>query len=102
LAGIEVPLTVRSTYAIAFDGVDFEAAGWGERRAFYTGDLPYLWGRPLAGHGAMFGGGWSELGDVVEGRACLERLEARVRGLHPAFPPARAPHGRGRPTSVTR
>jgi len=101
LAGIEVPLTVRSTYAIAFDGVDFEAAGWGERRAFYTGDLPYLWGRPLSEHGAMFGGGWSALGDAVEGRACLERLEARVRGLHAAFAAVRVTERWGGPMSFT-
>ena len=101
LARVDVPLAVRSTYALALDDLDFEAAGWGERRAFYTADLPYLWGRPLSERRAMLGAGLSAVGDLVEGQACLARLEARVRALHPAFAAARVTHRFSGPMSFS-
>jgi glycine/D-amino acid oxidase-like deaminating enzyme len=101
LAGVDIPLTTRITYALALEGLDFEAAGWGERRAFYTGDLPYLWGRPLSGQRAMLGGGWSAPGDEAERREVLARLEERARGLHPAFAAARITERWGGPMSFT-
>lgn len=68
--------------------------GLAEGTPFYTIDLPYLWGRPLPDGRVMFGAGIvtdPERGpiaiDVSTGEAALtlERLEGRVRGLHPAL-----------------
>jgi gamma-glutamylputrescine oxidase len=61
---------------------------------FYTADLPYLWGREMADGRAIFGSGLVfgppdqlEHLDVASGeaKAGFDRLEARVRGLHPAL-----------------
>ncbi len=61
---------------------------------FYTQDLPYLWGRPLAGNRLIFGAGLVlaaarelEQVEVRSGDAArlLAQLEARIRGLHPAL-----------------
>jgi glycine/D-amino acid oxidase-like deaminating enzyme len=68
--------------------------GLGERKPFYTVDLPYLWGR-LFGQAVIYGSGliffedWRELNslNVERGEApeLLARLEQRVRRLHPAL-----------------
>ena len=61
---------------------------------FYTVDLPYLWGRVTRDGRLIFGAGLATAPsgrlralDLREGEAaeCLARLEARVRGLHPAL-----------------
>jgi glycine/D-amino acid oxidase-like deaminating enzyme len=61
---------------------------------FYTVDLPYLWGRVTAEGRLVFGAG---LVFPIDGRvtavslaggdatSSMERLETRVRGLHPAL-----------------
>ena len=76
------PLDVATLAALGLDG----------GIPFYTADLPYLWGRPLADGRVVFGAGlaFDEGGDVrriaLAGgavAAALAALEARVRGLHP-------------------
>jgi gamma-glutamylputrescine oxidase len=78
----------------ALEEAALDAIGLGGRRAFYTVDLPYLWGAALADGRAIFGGGLVFAADgglaaidVARGeaRARLEQLERRVRGLHPAL-----------------
>jgi glycine/D-amino acid oxidase-like deaminating enzyme len=68
--------------------------GLGERLPFYTQDLPYLWGRPLAGDRLMFGAGLVfpsghdvRATDVREdaARSAFATLESRIVGLHPAL-----------------
>ncbi|MGH9683278.1 MAG: NAD(P)/FAD-dependent oxidoreductase [Candidatus Acidiferrales bacterium] len=73
-----------------------DAIGWSERKAFYTADLPYLWGRVLPDNSTVWGAGLvdapDEEGDLLkvdvaaEGpRRIFESLEERVRCLHPAL-----------------
>jgi glycine/D-amino acid oxidase-like deaminating enzyme len=57
---------------------------------FYTRETPLLWGRPLADGSLLFGReliewpGWSPPADWRQRfTASVERLAARVRGLHP-------------------
>jgi gamma-glutamylputrescine oxidase len=73
---------------------------------FYTGDLPYLWGRAtrdgrlVIGAGLAFDDGGRvervaiEREDVV---AMLARMEARIRGLHPLLADVAIPHAWGGP-----
>jgi glycine/D-amino acid oxidase-like deaminating enzyme len=71
-----------------------EAIGLADGVPFYTVDMPYLWGRRLPDRRLVIGAGlaFAEDGDVrgvsVQRRDVAEtigRLEARVRGLHPAL-----------------
>jgi gamma-glutamylputrescine oxidase len=71
-----------------------DAIGMAERRPFYTVDLPYLWGRPLGEDRLMVGSGIvfpdgvdvrTTRIDSDEAVAAFERLEGRLRGLHPAL-----------------
>jgi glycine/D-amino acid oxidase-like deaminating enzyme len=72
-----------------------ESVGLGSGKAFYTADLPYLWGRPMPDGAVMFGSGLVDLGsdaelaalDIGTGVAAglFTSLEWRVRGLHPAL-----------------
>ena len=74
---------------------ELEALGLHDRKAFYTVDLPYLWGCVLPDHKVVWGSGlvhiadWRELDsiDVSAGRPAelLASLERRVRGLHPVL-----------------
>jgi glycine/D-amino acid oxidase-like deaminating enzyme len=84
-----------------------EAIGLGQRNAFYTVDLPYLWGRVLPNGGIVFGSGlvpfdprreWGSI-DIRSGQAArlLADLEERVRGLHPALRSVRFTHRWGGP-----
>jgi glycine/D-amino acid oxidase-like deaminating enzyme len=102
LAGLAGAVTERWTFAIALDSVDFAALGWADRRPFYTGDLPYLWGRALPGARAIIGGGLGPVGDLHEARALFARLEARVHALHPALAAARVTHRWAGPISFSR
>jgi len=88
-----------------------EALGLAERRAFYTLDLPYLWGRVLSSGGIVFGAGLVhardgrelDLIDVESGMAheLLEGLTARVRGLHPVLGSVEFTHRWGGPILFT-
>jgi glycine/D-amino acid oxidase-like deaminating enzyme len=69
---------------------DIQQIGLGERKPFYTVDLPYLWGR-LLGNAVIFGSGliffknWRELNslDISTGQALdvFSKLEGRVHRL---------------------
>ncbi|MFI5097744.1 MAG: NAD(P)/FAD-dependent oxidoreductase [Candidatus Acidiferrales bacterium] len=85
--------------------------GLAERKPFYTVDLPYLWGRLLAGNQVIFGSGlvflqdWRELAtlDIECGEAAelFELLEKRVHGLHPALNEVEITHRWGGPICMT-
>ena len=89
------PLSSCLTFACATEPLDastIDGIGLGEGVPFYTADMPYLWGRTMADGRVIFGSGLifgspSELEntDVDEGEShtLLERLQRRVRGLHP-------------------
>lgn len=88
----------------------FEEAGMGERKPFYTVDLPYLWGRPLGmamifGCGLVHVGNWKELEelDIERGEApeMFARLEKRVRGLHRALKDVKFTHRWGGPICIS-
>jgi len=90
------------------DGV-LQQIGLGQRKPFYTVDLPYLWGR-LLGQAVIFGSGliffedWRGLNslDIASGEAVeiFTRLEERVRGLHPVLNNVRFTHRWGGPICI--
>src|SRR5271165_235894 len=83
--------------------------GLGERKPFYTVDLPYLWGR-LLGDAIIFGSGLvflenSEglyLLDIDEGEALelFDKLQKRVARLHPALQDVNFTHRWGGPICI--
>jgi len=85
--------------------------GLAERKPFYTVDLPYLWGRLLAGNQVVFGSGlvflqdWRELAtlDIERGEAAelFGLLERRVHGLHPVLSDVEITHRWGGPICMT-
>jgi glycine/D-amino acid oxidase-like deaminating enzyme len=87
------------------------ALGLAEGKPCYTTDLPYLWGRLLHRNRIIFGSGlvdvsnWRELLslDVSSGRALelLDKLESRVRRLHPALLDVQITHRWGGPILIT-
>jgi glycine/D-amino acid oxidase-like deaminating enzyme len=87
-----------------------EEIGLGERKPFYTVDLPYLWGR-LVGNTVIFGAGlvffedWRELNslDITEGQAreVSETLERRVRRMDKPLENVKITHRWGGPISIT-
>jgi gamma-glutamylputrescine oxidase len=88
-----------------------DALGLAERLPFYTLDLPYLWGRCLTNGRLVLGAGliFPTDGDVrsvnVDDRDAAEsmiRLEARVRGLHPALAAVEVTHRWGGPIAFLR
>lgn len=91
------PLTSALTLACATEPLDaptLREIGLGPGLPFYTIDLPYLWGRLLGDGRVIFGAGLVfgspqelERLDIRVGdpKAVFARLEARVRGLHPAL-----------------
>jgi glycine/D-amino acid oxidase-like deaminating enzyme len=93
-SGAEPKFTL-ATATEALTDAKLKDAGLSSRRAFYTVDLPYLWGRPLHKNQIIFGSGlvhlnhWSELHDLNissgEAGGLMRLLESRVRSLHPAF-----------------
>lgn len=70
------------------------AIGLGERKPFYTIDMPYLWGR-LSGSAIIFGSGllhqnnWRDLEKLdirqEEPAKMFRRLESRICNLHPGL-----------------
>jgi gamma-glutamylputrescine oxidase len=91
------PLHSSLTFACAtepLNAASLDAIGLGEGVPFYTSDLPYLWGRTIRDGRVIFGAGLVfgkpaelEETDVREGNpgAVLDRLQKRVRGLHPVL-----------------
>ena len=91
------PLHSSLTFACVTEPLDdatLAAIGLDQGVPFYTKDLPYLWGRTIRDGRVIFGAGLIfgeapdlEETDVREGdsAAVLDRLQKRVRGLHPAL-----------------
>jgi glycine/D-amino acid oxidase-like deaminating enzyme len=87
------------------------ALGLGERKPFYTVDLPYLWGRVMRDNGIVWGAGlvdvdsWKELEQldisVGEPARLLRSIEKRIRDLHPALQSAEFTHRWGGPILFT-
>jgi gamma-glutamylputrescine oxidase len=85
--------------------------GLADGKPCYTTDLPYLWGRLLHGNRIIFGSGlvdvsnWREMAllDARSGRALelLDKLENRVRRLHPALLDVQITHRWGGPILIT-
>jgi len=85
--------------------------GLGEGKPFYTVDLPYLWGR-LLGKQIIFGSGlvhfadWREMHalDITKGQAAqlFDRIENRIRALHPKLRQADFTHRWGGPICITK
>jgi len=86
-----------------------EQIGLGERKPFYTVDLPYLWGR-LLGSAVIFGSGliffenWRELNSLSIGKGeapeVFARLERRVHRMTPALKEVRFTHRWGGPICI--
>ncbi|HEX2647185.1 MAG TPA: FAD-binding oxidoreductase, partial [Candidatus Dormibacteraeota bacterium] len=110
LAGLEGRTQPKFTLAAATAPLGesaLEAIGLAQRKAFYTNDLPYLWGRVLANGGVVFGAGlvhlndWHEFDtlDVAAGQPAelIAALERRVRVLDPALRAVEFTHRWGGP-----
>ena len=88
---------------------DVAALGLGDRKPFYTVDLPYLWGRLCSDNAIVWGAGLvspPESGDLrdidvakAEASRMFASLERRVRGLHPILATAMFTHRWGGPIS---
>ena len=113
LSGLVSRGQTKFTLAVAtepLDAVQLESLGLESEMPFYTIDFPYLWGRTLRTEGVIFGGGllhfgdWRELAnlDVATGEAArlIERLETRVRALHPVLQNIRFTHRWGGPILI--
>ena len=114
LSALDDSTMPKLTLAVATEplsGQQIEALGLGARKPFYTVDFPYLWGRLLRNNAAIFGCGlvkahrWQELSrlSVKEGKTkeLLDRLEDRVRNLHPAVREVGIAHRWGGPILLT-
>lgn len=112
LSGLAGRAQAKFTLALATEALTrkaLETAGLGQRKAFYTVDLPYLWGRLLPNNGIVFGAGLLDIRDsrelasidVHSGPAAerLRSMEQRVRGLHPALSSIKFTHRWGGPIS---
>jgi glycine/D-amino acid oxidase-like deaminating enzyme len=92
-------------------GEKLASIGMADGKPCYTTDLPYLWGRLLHGNRVIFGSGlvdvsnWRQLTeiDVRSGKALelLDKLENRVRRLHPALLDVQITHRWGGPILIT-
>jgi len=112
LSGLQGKAHSAFTTAVMTEPLDDGALrqiGLGERKPFYTVDLPYLWGR-LLGQAVIFGCGliffddWRDLNslDINHGEApdMFASLERRVRGLHPALKAVHFTHRWGGPICI--
>lgn len=110
LSGLESRAQPKFTLVVATEPLKddhLEAIGLGDRKPFYTVDLPYLWGRTLRNDGVIFGSGlvhvndWRELDtlDILTGESArlLASLKTRVRGLHPILQEVKFSHQWGGP-----
>ena len=74
---------------------DLAAIGLAERKPFYTVDFPYLWGRVRDDRSIVWGAGLVQSPDAddlekvdiaaEESAVAFDRLEDRIRNLHPAL-----------------
>jgi glycine/D-amino acid oxidase-like deaminating enzyme len=107
LAGRTQPKFTLAVATAPLDQTVLEAIGLGRRKAFYTIDLPYLWGRVMSNGAVVFGAGLVHLGDwheldslrIAAGQPAelIATLERRVRGLHPALRSVEFTHRWGGP-----
>jgi glycine/D-amino acid oxidase-like deaminating enzyme len=85
--------------------------GLADGKPCYTTDLPYLWGRLLHQNQIIFGSGlvdvsnWRELASINVGsgraRELLDKLENRIRRLHPVLLDVQFTHRWGGPILIT-
>jgi glycine/D-amino acid oxidase-like deaminating enzyme len=108
---VKVPPPFRAPLTLALctapvDEATLAAIGMAERMPFYTLDMPYLWGRWVVDGRVIFGAGliFPQDDDVrsvdlnaSEAAQSMARLEARVRGLHPALAEVEVTHRWGGP-----
>ena len=112
LTGLQEKAQPAFTTAIMTEPLEeglLEQIGLGDRKPFYTVDLPYLWGR-LLGDAVIFGCGlvffedWRRLYtfSIDEGEAIkvFGSLEKRVRSLHPALKQVKFTHRWGGPICI--
>ena len=110
LSDLEQGTHPKLTLAVATEPItegQLAQIGLGERKPFYTSDLPYLWGRVREDNSIIFGAGLvqaphsDDLNDVDiaagEVREIFDSLEKRVRGLHPVLKTVRFTHRWGGP-----
>ena len=109
LKGVAQPAFTTALMTEPLSDAVIEEIGLGERKPFYTVDLPYLWGR-LVGNAVIFGAGlvffedWRELNsfDITEGQAreVFEILERRVRRMAKPLADVEITHRWGGPISI--
>jgi gamma-glutamylputrescine oxidase len=95
LAGSHEPKFTLATATAPFSEAQLAELGLASGRPFYTVEMPYLWGRQLAGGRIIFGAGlvhlkdWREMEslDAAAGEpaAMFARFEERVRKFHPVL-----------------
>jgi glycine/D-amino acid oxidase-like deaminating enzyme len=104
------------TFAVATEPLtdsQVDALGLTSRRPFYTIDMPrpYLWGRITRQNALIFGSGLADAGPggdlrsiethAGEPKEILDRLERRIRNLHPALHAVNFTHRWGGPVLFT-
>jgi len=112
LSGLKDRVQSAFTTAVLTESLSDEVIariGLGERKPFYTVDLPYLWGR-LFGNAVIFGCGlvffedWRGLYtlDISEGEALglFTSLEKRINRLHPVLGGVKFTHRWGGPICI--
>ena len=109
LLGNAEPAFTTAVMTEALDDPFLRDIGLGERKPFYTVDLPYLWGR-LLGDAVIFGCGliffedWRGLNtlNIEQGEApeLFKSLEKRVRGLRPRLRDVKFTHRWGGPICI--
>jgi glycine/D-amino acid oxidase-like deaminating enzyme len=110
LAGTTEPKFTLATATEPFTEAQLAELGLSSGKPFYTVELPYLWGRLLAGGRIIFGAGlvhlkrWQELDslDIAEGQPpeMFARFEQRVRKFHSLLRQAKFTHRWGGPILV--
>lgn len=105
---VQPRLTLAASTA-ALSENDLVTLGLGDRKPFYTVDLPYLWGRLCSDNSIVWGAGLvsppssGDLRDIdvhePDASQMFASLERRVRGLHPVLAKARFTHRWGGPIS---
>ncbi len=106
-----IPALTMALATAPLDDASLAAAGLASRLPFYTTDLPYLWGRVLDDGRLIMGAGLAFPPDGAiasvsahdaDVATALSRLEARVRGFHPAFTNLAVTHRWGGPIAFLR
>ena len=109
-SGLRKDMHPRLTLAVLSAPINekqLEEIGLGKRKPFYTTDFPYLWGRARRDRSIVWGAGLVhspdsddlEAVDITDAEPArlFDRLEQRVRHLHPALARIRFTHRWGGP-----